>query len=172
MARLEFFVTVMQNPSRFLVNMSQELLASEEHQEKQCQIIREEYQEILQLYHEVMEYRHMSCATDEEIKGEIEHLIKLLTPVVQMQPHHRLLQEIAAKGDNILTSFTTTITNKAPTATPASKEKESQNNTPTKTASSVTSNSNSSSVNESTSNSNSNTNGNNINSDNNGCTLA
>lgn len=165
-----------------MVNMSQELLASEEHQEKQCQIIRQEYQEILQLYHEVMEYRHMSCATDEEIKGEIEHLIKLLTPVVQMQPHHRLLQEIAAKGDNILTSFSTTINNKATSATAASKEKESQSNTPTptKTASSVTSNSNNSSsapLNESTSNStnsnsNSNTNGNNINSDNNGCTLA
>jgi len=159
--------------------MSQELLASEEHQEKQCQIIRQEYQEILQLYHEVLEYRHMSCATDEEIKGEIEHLIKLLTPVVQMQPHHRLLQEIAEKGDNILSSFTTTITNKATSATAASKEKESQSNTPTKTASSATSNSTSSSVplpvNELTSNStntNSNTNGNNINSDNNGCTLA
>lgn len=148
MARLEFYTKIMGN----------DIFASEMHKETQYQILRHEYQEILELYHEVLEYRKMSCATDEEIKGEIEHLIKLLTPVVQMEPHHRLFQEIA-NGDNITTIPNNTI--KVSTVEVGQSMNESATTTLPLHDSATSSNSNNS--NNSTSNNTS---------DNNGCTLA
>ncbi|CAL8130747.1 unnamed protein product [Orchesella dallaii] len=53
--------------------------------------MRTEYQEILQLYHDVLEFREMSSVGDDELRCEIEHLIQLMTPIVQMEPHHRAL---------------------------------------------------------------------------------
>lgn len=178
MARLEFFVSLVQNPSRFSKNLSSDLVANEEQEERQFQVLREEYQEILQLYHEVLEYRHMSCATDEEIKGEIEHLIKLLTPVVQMEPHHRILNEIG-NCDNISSTASNTETNTTTLNQVVTEvESEQSNNlsatapTATPTLSSSTNKSNHSTSTTSSSNETSNDNGTNSNSDNNGCTLA
>lgn len=97
MALLEFLISLLEESDRhrILFTFSVSLSKNKEgirQRHFEFQNVRHEYQEILQLYHEVVEYRHMSCATEEEIKGEIEHLIKLVAPVVQMEP--RQLQEI------------------------------------------------------------------------------